>query len=155
MRLFKELFGKEFENTVDLRSELASIYEYILHHDSTELIHGDLPFPIKRDWPALKEVMNKIEEKAARSLGVTLPVLNDHNLVRVKICDLLEMAEFALVETMYGSKYAQPIFTRICTAVTSTLDLNTILFSREERKRVVTYLDRLKTDYHQAGWRAP
>lgn len=87
---------------------------YILKHDMGEQRIGDLPYPSKKNDPILAERVN-IAEKYALVLQ-DWPVSDEPSAERktaAKICDLLEMAEFALHEMFLGNSYAEPIYQRV------------------------------------------
>ena len=87
----------------------AEVLYYILHHDSGELHAGDLPYPIKVKYPALRESYEQAETEGFYRLKVYLPELAPHEERRIKIADLAEMHEFGVVEYNMGNKYAEPI----------------------------------------------
>lgn len=87
---------------------------YFLWHDVGELVLGDLPFPIKKDNPKLKEECDRIERTAVKRMGgessnSTTCVLTDKELLRIKFCDVLDMYEYGIQEMNLGSRYAAPI----------------------------------------------
>jgi hypothetical protein len=84
----------------------------IMNHDSAELIVGDPPFPIKANNPDLKAAYTRIEPEAEKRLGVKLPALDANDKVRIKVCDLLEMFIFGIVEREMGNVLASPVVMR-------------------------------------------
>lgn len=102
MRIYLELFGRPS----------AEVWEYILHHDSTEVVTGDLPFPVKSQNEAVRLAIDRLEREARHALGLVEYSAEDYKH-RVKICDLLEMLEFAVDELLSGSTWAEPIRCRI------------------------------------------
>lgn len=87
----------------------AEVFYYCLHHDSGELWAGDLPFTVKDKVPGLREAMEDGERAGRAILNVLLPQLTDQEKRRVKICDLLEMYFFGLIEVAMGNTYGSPI----------------------------------------------
>lgn len=87
----------------------AEILYYCLHHDSGELMAGDMPFGAKVRVPKLKESMVEAEGIGLQNLGIALPELTKEELIQVKICDLLEMYETGEHEQKLGNTYADPI----------------------------------------------
>lgn len=81
----------------------AEVYFYILYHDVAEVITGDIPFLVKRRYPHLKEVLNEAEKDAYKQLTIILPKLTDTEMKQIKICDLIEMGEYALGELRMGN----------------------------------------------------
>ena len=104
IRIYFELFGPPSPN----------VTTYILFHDSPEVKYGDPPFPAKRESPELKSVYSHLEENYYReTLGYDpRSRLTEEEIVKVKVCDLLEMWEFGVVELQMGNGYAHPIIQR-------------------------------------------
>lgn len=113
-RIWLEIFGQP-------SSEVAAA---IILHDVGELKTGDLPHYVKRDHADLKELVSSIEA------DYTTQLVNDycHDDVevhrdgwelspwdkrRLKICDLIEMGEFALDEYRLGSQFATIVFRNV------------------------------------------
>lgn len=130
MRLYCEFFGVP-------RSEVLYC---ILHHDSAEVAVGDPPFPLKAHNPALKAEYQRLEAEALVQLDITLPVLFLDELTKVKIADLLEMAEHAVHELTMGNKFAGPIATRTVQAAAPYISEIT----PDDRKGVLAWLTTLK-----------
>lgn len=104
LRIFIEIFGPPS----------SKVTKFIIYHDSAEVVTGDSPFSAKRSNPALKKALDDAE---GAWYDVTIgdnpgAVLTPMDRTRVKVCDLLEMAEFGYVETMMGNKYGEIIFLR-------------------------------------------
>lgn len=87
----------------------SAVFTYILWSDAGELRTGDLPFPVKKDNPALKNICDKLEVAAVAQLGGRLPELTDDARWQVRAVDLLEMYEFGRTELMLGNQFAHPI----------------------------------------------
>jgi len=87
----------------------AEVLYYCLHHDSGHMTSGDSPFPVKTTLPGMKHACDAAEKMGLDALGVELPKLSKLEKRRVKICDLLEMYEFGVVELNMGNIYAIPI----------------------------------------------
>lgn len=97
----------------------------ILVHDLGEKATGDLPHMIKRDYPELKNTLGQIEDDYIRNvmmsiykdhpydIELTKPVLLDLDGLKIKICDLLEMAEFSLDEFKLGNRNALSIMNNV------------------------------------------
>lgn len=103
MRIWLQVFGP-------MSPEVSTA---ILLHDAGERVTGDMPFPFKREVPGLKEIMDAAEVAALqRMLGdrwEDISVLTDYERMQLKICDLIEMAEFGSTEVMMGNRYAETI----------------------------------------------
>ena len=91
----------------------APVIVRALHHDSGELGAGDIPHPYKRDRPELKAIMDSLEDDSLALCGVVLPVVDDQWLVRLKLCDWIEMLEYAWDEHLLGSAFAWPVAQRM------------------------------------------
>jgi hypothetical protein len=92
------------------------VEKFIRLHDVAELVMGDIPFPTKRNHPALKEAYNRAEENVLIGLGVEMPELDPIERIRVKVCDLLEMTAFGMIDRELGSMLAVPIIYRTMAA---------------------------------------
>lgn len=100
LRLYISCFG----------TPTGAVAEYIIHHDTPELVTGDPPYPIKKNNPVLAEEYRKMDDevmisiKGSPNIGIT-----KYELSRVKVCDLLEMYEFGIVDELMGNRFAGPI----------------------------------------------
>ena len=106
LRIWLELFGRPS----------ADIATAIVLHDVGEEKTGDLPHMVKRDYPELKRILSKIEKEHAHILvdrcrhkdnDIIRPGLFDlssSDIIRIKMCELIEMAEFALDEYNLGNQ---------------------------------------------------
>lgn len=99
MRIYTQIFG--------MMSPEVSYY--ILHHDSGELNTGDLAHHVKARRPDLKHLMDEAETEGLDMIGIVLPELPAAEKLRVKACDLLEMAEFAVEEQLRGNMLARAV----------------------------------------------
>lgn len=96
----------------------AEVYVYIIYHDVLEIITGDIPFQIKRNVANMKTACMEAELYAATQLDDMMFVdLTERELKRVKICDLLEMKEYAEIEIAHGNSLAADIVININTAL--------------------------------------
>lgn len=113
LRIYWHLFG-------EVSPEACA---YLIFHDVPEVVVGDPPHPIKLHNPPLKYIYDGLEDAALEDMiGEELAMrvvgeVTDLERVRMKMCDLLEMAEFAAVETMMGNRAAAPIFEKIDAAL--------------------------------------
>lgn len=100
-----------------------AVSAYLIFHDLSEVATGDLPHPIKRNNPKLKEVFDGLEDAVlVRMIGEArarqvLTRVADVERVRMKACDLLEMWEFAQIESHMGSEFADPIIANVIVAL--------------------------------------
>lgn len=115
LRIYREIFGPPE----------ARITEFILDHDLPELHTGDLPFPVKVKNPVLTEQIELVEQSARTAME--LPSISHYDLSeqerrQVKICDLLQMWEFGVVESRMGSMFADCIVGDMAAAATKLAD---------------------------------
>lgn len=99
LRIYREVFG--------LSS--LTVVNYIIDHDLTEIVTGDLPFPVKSRNPVLKSEMDRIETTAKEHMGLIDYQISAEERRRVKVCDLLQMWEFGKIEDRMGNMFAMTI----------------------------------------------
>lgn len=97
-----------------------AVSTHLLFHDAPELSSGDIPHIAKRDAPEIREPLNKLEALACERMGI--PDLNKVGLkgidrIKFKLCDLIEMLEFAIVEMAMGNNLTQPVINNCGTAI--------------------------------------
>lgn len=113
MRIYHELFAGDPDFEWDDRN-----VAHILMHDMGEQKVGDLPYPVKKNDPILAERV-AIQEDLA--LGIqewpSRGMVPDHQKNAIKICDLLEMAEYAQYEKNLGNRYAHIVYIRVTSHV--------------------------------------
>lgn len=122
----------------------AHVTTYIVHHDSPELLTGDPPFPIKRDNPELKRVYDRLDDEFNADHGVGGEELKPDDRIRIKVCDLIDMWEFGLIECAMGNTFAERIVTR---TEENALRMATALTEREYetiRKYMTSTREKLK-----------
>jgi 5'-deoxynucleotidase YfbR-like HD superfamily hydrolase len=103
MRIYTEMFGLM----------APDVSYYILHHDSGELNTGDLAHHVKAHNPELKKAMDTAERQGLEMIGIMLPLLTLREQLRIKACDLLEMAEYAVEEQLRGNQLMRPVTANI------------------------------------------
>lgn len=87
----------------------AEAMVFALHHDSGELGSGDIPYPHKAMNLTLKNIMDRLEEQSLVDQGLTIPDPGFEWRWRIKTCDMIEMFEKGLDETIMGNRYGIPI----------------------------------------------
>lgn len=95
--------------------------EFIVLHDVAEIGVGDPPFPVKRNNPQLKHIMDELEDKHLAAMGEKLPVISPQLKCIFKYAELIEMWEWGLEEVMRGNKMAQMVADR-CAAAASSME---------------------------------
>jgi 5'-deoxynucleotidase YfbR-like HD superfamily hydrolase len=87
----------------------------ILYHDCPEIATGDIPFAAKRKYPKLKQEVSQVEHQwyEDRGLGFMNDRCDSNAEAKIKICDLLEMMEFASEEVNLGNTYARHIVSNV------------------------------------------
>lgn len=82
----------------------------ILWHDAEEIVTGDPPFPFKSNNPEIKRHYDQAAGLIRAEMSDhALPILCEEERVKMKICDLLDMHEFGLIEWQMGNCFAEPI----------------------------------------------
>lgn len=129
------------------------VVEYITLHDVGEIRTGDAPYPIKRDNPQLKSIMDKLEDESLMEQGIKLQSIDDMWKWRIKVAHTIEMMEFGLDELLLGSSYAGPVVTRMKIWLNEQLDQRPPGVTTAEVDRVVEYTDeRLKRTASVLGY---
>jgi hypothetical protein len=101
MSIYREIFGTPSN---------PDLIEYMLDHDITEIGIGDPPFPVKMNNPALKREYAVAEAQQALVMGLpTEYCIETADMMRFKVCDLLQMWEFGKIEKRMGNMLAIPI----------------------------------------------
>lgn len=89
------------------------VVDEILYHDMAEITTGDLPYPVKRENRELGRQVKMVEDEWFMEMGIEHNRLNEDERHCLKMCDMLEMAEFAVHEMCLGNTYALPVYSRI------------------------------------------
>ena len=100
----------------------AHMFAYIVRHDAGELQTGDIPFPTKAQNPVLKKEMDRLEGVAVQEMETLWgmapsPSLSVEETIIVKICEFVEMWEWALEESLLGNAYAAVVARRCLAAL--------------------------------------
>jgi hypothetical protein len=125
----------------------SPVEKYIRLHDVAELVLGDIPFPAKANNPDLKAAYDAAEGRALTELGLHVPVLHPDVRLKVKICDLLEMMCFGMVERELGNTLALPIIIRTREVA---LKLVNKIDTEGERNRIYAWSDQQIERHHAA-----
>ena len=95
---------------------------HIIFHDIGEHATGDIPYPVKRDNPRLKEEMDLLELKSQAAQmehwhSFKQIVLSEQDTKLFKHIELIEMAEFGLDQMNLGNHHGYIIANRCLEAV--------------------------------------
>lgn len=126
LRIYVELFGPP----------APEVTVYVIHHDSPEVYTGDPPFPIKRDNPDVKAGYDRMEREFEERHGLSGGELSPDDRIRVKVCDLIDMWEFGMVEMAMGNTLAENIVLR----TSENVERLSQGLSERERDKVRNYL---------------
>lgn len=90
---------------------------YCMAHDAGEIGTGDVPYPIKKENPDLKVIMDGLETEtvSAMTLKWNFPskvTLTPEEKIIFKIAEFIEMWEWALKEQLLGNKFAEVVASR-------------------------------------------
>lgn len=99
-RIVRAIFGSEIP---------WDVTEQIMLHDVGELRTGDAPYPIKRDNPDLKAIMDRLEDKALAEQAVKLQPLSALWRWRIKVAHTIEMMELGMDELAAGNHFGSTI----------------------------------------------
>lgn len=82
---------------------------YALTHDAAELITGDTPSPAKQMQPALKVLLDDMEEQITMDWGIHFK-LNQQEKDAVKVCDVIEGLLYCGNQILAGNRAAKETF---------------------------------------------
>lgn len=119
--LHRQTTGEHANRVLQIYVELfgiprGAVCYYISTHDAGEQYAGDAQYGAKQAVPELKTALDEAEQIGYRNLGIVQPQLTPQEWRQFKLCDLLEMWEFAWVEYCMGNSYAVPVFEATQTA---------------------------------------
>lgn len=120
------------------------VFGHVIFHDVGEMAVGDPPYPIKRDNPDLKEIMDRLEEGALAEQGIHLPELSADWKWRVKIAHTLEMMEYGLDDMTAGDSHGSVVVAQMREFIQSQMDARPPGVTISEVEMIDDYLrDRL------------
>lgn len=76
-----------------------------LDHDVVEFYTGDVPYPAKKQFPILEEVLGKIEDAVRQEHLQEINSLTEEDKLCLKAADLLEMASFGVHQWKLGNSF--------------------------------------------------
>lgn len=148
MRVWYHLWG-------NMPPEVSS---YILWHDAGELWTGDAPFMAKKASPALKVALDALENEALISMGAgsTPYAITPEQKRKAKICDLIEMMEFGIVELAMGNNFCKPVINVTAQAVrclVAELEMQDVLVVGAYCRRVFDAAQKYGIELDITPWR--
>lgn len=134
------------------------VSSYILWHDAGELWTGDAPFMAKKTSPALKIALDALENEALISMGAgrTPYEITPDQKRMIKICDLIEMMEFGIVELGMGNNFCSPVINVTAQAVrclVAELEMHDVIKVGAYVRRVFEAADKYGIELDAAPWR--
>lgn len=131
MRVWLALFGPAPQG----------VWEYVHWHDAGELVTGDSPFPSKSQLTeGTRNELRASEILATKNMGGSWGEVDEEDRTRAKICDLLEMYEFAIHEMTMGNRFAEPVRDDIRASVLSLAKTT----GWTEQDKIVGYMDKIE-----------
>jgi 5'-deoxynucleotidase YfbR-like HD superfamily hydrolase len=126
----------------DLRAE---VMRHIVTHDVGEHACGDIPYPVKKNNPDLKTIMDGLEHSALQEMSEywgmpPSPDLSPEERFLVKVCEMIEMAEWGLEEVASGNRQAALVSRRCLEAAGAMIHSPETLLSIEEVARAESYM---------------
>lgn len=115
-----------------------------LTHDLGEIGCGDIPSPSKREWPALAQASDLVEDVTRRALGVHVELTNVQR-ARLKFLDRMELAWYAAEQRLCGNRYAGVVFHKVMHAILTMQQERTITLPDEAQ----TWINNLRTEMSQ------
>lgn len=113
-----------------------------LWHDAGERWIGDIPSPVKRNFPELGQAVDKAEADALfKHTGIALPELTEAEAVLLRLADGLEGLWFSYYELNHlGNKAFSTIFGRYYTYVRKMINESWALLTPEQRGRALDFM---------------
>ncbi len=81
-----------------------------LLHDVAEVSVGDIPAPVKRSSPEMKEQVNKLEDDFLRRIGIDYPELSIGEENILKVADTLELVLYCQEQMHMGNAALNPVY---------------------------------------------
>lgn len=106
---------------------ISILVPYSILHDCGEVTTGDIPFPLKKDNPDLKDIMDRLENHAVSCLVAEWNVHGAFGLHQLtigeklvfKLAEFIEMWEWGLEEQMLGNRFAEKVALRCYEVINS------------------------------------
>ena len=92
-------------------NQKTHVYLAAATHDAAELVTGDSPSPAKRMQPALKILLDAMEDEIESEWGIKYN-LSKEEKAKIKICDVLEGMHYCHKQIMQGNKLALEPFSK-------------------------------------------
>lgn len=97
----------------------SNISTNMLWHDSGELVTSDISHQTKKEIsPDALNQIKELECKAVKAMGgPEHEQVSEYEAIKIKICDLLEMLEFGILEEAFGCHFGRSIIHAAYTAL--------------------------------------
>jgi 5'-deoxynucleotidase YfbR-like HD superfamily hydrolase len=90
----------------------ANLLKASLFHDMAEKHSGDMPAPIKWEYPEFSRLLHDLENKVKRRLGLEVSLTDEEERL-LKLADYLDASYYALEQRKSGNRYADDIFANL------------------------------------------
>jgi len=130
---------------------------HILFHDIGEFYVGDIPYPVKRDIPELKELIDELENDSqefqlAHWNTIHPDALEQHDSVLFKHIELVEMAEWGMDEFNFGNHHGFVVANRCLRALYEQAPCNQLINYVIKRLALFYSQNQLNTDACNWDW---
>lgn len=83
-----------------------------LFHDLAEKHAGDMPAPIKWEYPEFAKMLAELENRCLDRLGLAIELTREEERL-LKIADYLDASYYMLEQRRWGNRYADEIFNNL------------------------------------------
>jgi len=91
----------------------ASIIRYMLLHDVAEGYVGDIPSNVKKDYPEIKSILDKIEHTWEEVYIPDMPDLHHSEIAIAKASDAIELGMYCIEELKLGNQNVEHVLNNI------------------------------------------
>jgi 5'-deoxynucleotidase len=88
-----------------LNISLERVMLALMVHDAPEVVTGDVPAPVKRKYPALREFYDSMDTEFYLKVDIQLPQLNKIENAIVRASDTLDLGMLCLREREMGNRH--------------------------------------------------
>ena len=83
----------------------APVVRALLYHDAAEVMTGDVPAPVKRKFPKVKEAFEEMEKFFDGNVGLDASPPTEFEYAVIKACDTLDLMFNVLREFRFGNRH--------------------------------------------------